>query len=1562
MISQSGILKKIIVTFLFVLAFSADSFAQGGNTCTAAQASPIAIGTKYSGQTTCSKGNDYVGAGGCLTNYTAQDWIYYFCPTQSGYVNFSLENVSPKTGTNANPNISIFNGCPGSSTCLVSGSGIVSGSTTPASLVSIGAKVTAGQCYYLLVDGSNAAPNSDCINFNLTSSITVVAQNATCVNMDFEQGNLNGWFANTGTVVTGPAGAQTPTYNMTGYTAVPGRHTIVGPGGTDPCGGFPLAGVGSKSLRLGNNINGAQGEQVSQTFLVSKFNANFTYRYAVVFEDPKHTNPEQPFFTALVRDQSGNIIQCSKYIVTAGDGIPGFVSTTACAGTAVKYKPWSVVNVDLTAFIGTYVTIEFTTGDCTQSGHYGYAYVDAQCGTSLISQNDTICSGECSTLQAPAGYASYLWQPGGSTATSLSACPTATTVYTLSLTGFNGCVTKATDTVYVRPKPVADFTFSTPGCNQPINFTNTSTVPSPSTITKHAWIFQGGSPATSSSQSPTGVTWSTPGTYTVTLTETTESGCTATVTKTVVVPACTISVLIQGDTVCQGACHTITASPSLGVPPYTYAWNPSIGAGPGPHQVCPTATTVYSVTMTDAQGNTASDTAIVTVIPPMTITFNSVNPKCFGGSDGSTTANPASGLAPYTYSWNPPAGGTTQTVSGLAIGSYVVTVTDAKGCTFSSSVALTEPSQVTVTVVPTPAPCGTGNGAATATAGGGTGSLTYTWSNGVAGPTVSGLIVGIYTVTVTDQNLCSQTSIATIGNNPSPSIDSFTGTNLLCAGDNSGSVAVSASGGTIPYTYIWSNGGPSGSASITGLAAGTYTVSVTDASGCAAISTVSITEPPPIVAGTTATSASCSSLTGTATVNSSGGSPGYTYSWNDGQTTLTATGLGSGVYTVEVTDANGCSITQTASVGGSPTVTLSLSPSSVKCFGDDTTLTVTVNTGTPGYSYSWSDGQTTSTATGLKAGSYSVVVTDAIGCTSQQTATITEPTALTTDVLPVSVKCFGDTTSAIVTAAGGTPVYTFSWSNGQNTAAASGLDATTTYTVLVTDNNGCTSQSTVAPTQPTSLVPAISATSINCYGGTTSIATSATGGTPVSAGVYSYSWSTGQTTDTVSALAGTYTVTISDANGCTISTNITVTEPPPVTLVVPAVGIICIGQSATLTATMTGGTPAYSYLWMPGSLTGSSISVSPVTKTIYTVSAMDANGCTAAPQTVEVDVRPSLLVDAGLDQRICIGDSATFNAVASGGDGNYTYIWLPVNVSGPTLTVIPAATATYTVVVTDGCGTPSASDSVQVIVNPLPVPYFVADTTKGCVPLCVRFSNTTSGALKSCSWEFGDGGQSLSCDPVYCYRKDGIFSVKLDVIDTNGCAASVSRLNYIEVYPLPDAAFKLDPRSTSILAPTITFTDGSSSNVVKWDWNFGDVYNSSSDKKNPTFTYKDSGRYEIQLVVTTQYGCVDTAFDYVIIQGDYTFYVPNAFSPNGDGTNETFFPKGFMIDPECYRMHIFDRWGLLIFTTNNLDVGWNGKVRDGDEIAQQDVYVWKIETCDYLKRRYKYIGHVTLVR
>ncbi|MFN4255730.1 MAG: reprolysin-like metallopeptidase, partial [Saprospiraceae bacterium] len=362
---------------------------------------------------------------------------------------------------------------------------------------------------------------------------------------------------------------------------------------------------------------------------------------------------------------------------------------------------------------------------------------------------------------------------------------------------------------------------------------------------------------------------------------------------------------------------------------------------------------------------------------------------------------------------------------------------------------------------------GSASGTATATATGGTPPYTYNWSNGATGANVSGLAAGNYTVTVTDAASATATASVSI-NQPNALVATATATNVPCFGGSTGTATSTASGGTAPYTRLWSNGATT--TTINNLTAGTYTVTVTDANGCTKTATATVSQPASAlsvaVTGVNPTSGS----NGSATAAASGGTAPYIYLWSNGGTGTTITGLAAGTYTVTATDANGCTATGSVTLTSPATLNVGVSGTNVSCFGgSDGTATATATGGSGSYTFAWSNGQTTQTATGLVAGTYTVTVSDgAISATGS--VTLTQPAAaLSATASGTNPSCNGGTNgTATATATGGTAPYAFAWSNGQTTQTATNL-AAGTYTVTATDANGCTATASATLTQPAGL-------------------------------------------------------------------------------------------------------------------------------------------------------------------------------------------------------------------------------------------------------------------------------------------------------------------------------------------------------------------------------------------------------------------------------------------------------------------------------------------------------------
>ncbi|TND00694.1 MAG: PKD domain-containing protein, partial [Bacteroidetes bacterium] len=364
----------------------------------------------------------------------------------------------------------------------------------------------------------------------------------------------------------------------------------------------------------------------------------------------------------------------------------------------------------------------------------------------------------------------------------------------------------------------------------------------------------------------------------------------------------------------------------------------------------------------------------------------------------------------------------------------------------------------------------------------------------------------------------------------------------------------------------------------------------------------------------------------------------------------------------------------------------------------------------------------------------------------------------------------------------------------------------------------------------------------------------------------------------------------------------------------------------------------------------------------YICTVTDSAGCTATT-TMTITEPAVLTVTPSANTSVCNGQTASISATAAGGTQPYNYSWNPGPLAGANQNVSPSATTTYTITVTDA-NSCTATGTTTVTINPVPVAAFSSDVQSGCSPLIVQFSDLSTvaspGTITSWSWDFGDGTGSTQ-SPSHTYNTAGVYTVILTVTTSDGCTHTLTMPNYINVAPDPVAEFVATPQPTTILEPNICFLD-QSIGASTWSWSFGDIANSASSLMNPCFVYQDTGCYDVLLAVASPNGCVDTVVHPICIAPDFTMFIPNTFTPDGNGSNDVFIPVSYGVDLSTFEMWIFDRWGNMIYYTDNLSKGWDGKVQGHDGIAQIDTYVYKIRCKDYFQVKHLYIGHVNLVK
>lgn len=957
-----------------------------------------------------------------------------------------------------------------------------------------------------------------------------------------------------------------------------------------------------------------------------------------------------------------------------------------------------------------------------------------------------------------------------------------------------------------------------------------------------------------------------------------------------------------------------------------------------------------------------NDSTYFTINPNTVTCANSVTVTITDKSLGVPTYDFGDGSATYTGN-NPPA----HTYN--TPGTYAITATISGPCpsTYTQYVKLYAPLAATMDSVNISCAATCNGKAGVSTVSGGDGVYTYAWSpGGNTGNSISNLCAGTYTCVISNAT-CNSTITKTVSVVPGNGL-SFTkdSTASACTANNGGA-GITMTSGTAPYTYKWSNGATT--SNITNVGAGSYCVTVTDSKGCKDSTCITVPSTGNVSANiTNVVNEPCfGDSSGAATANVTGGTNPFTFAWSNGETASNATGLKNGSYTVTVTDANGCVATSTTKITQPTALQIKATAIATTCNGKcDGQLIALPSGGTSPYGYLWSNANTAASQATACAGTYSVVVTDANGCAKDTTGLIvTQPTKVQGTTTTTTANCGQADGGACVTATGGTGAYTYLWNTtpAQTTTCATNL-AAATYSVIIQDANKC--PDTVTATVPnlagdTAVI--VSSTNATCNGLSNGTAVGGgKGGTPP----YTYSWSTtpAQTTPNATGLAaGNYTVTVKDQTGCISTASVTITQPSVVVASLSPPQTICMGDSATITANATGGTPPYTYTWTPaGAGTGSSVVVKPTTTTTYSVIVSDSNNCVSKPVSVTITVNPKLTVSVSPNENVCAGGSMSFTATAGGGDGVYTYSWAPGGYTSSTITVSPAVTTVYTVTVSDACGTAPVKDSVVATINPQPVAKFTADTFQGCSTLCVQFEDSSQNA-SAWSWDYGDGGVSTSQYPSkYCYSAAGVYTVSLLVVSNKGCRDSLTIANMITVYSHPKASFTYQPQPVTILNPTVYFKDESTDAygpIANWFWQFGDPLDGTSLIQNPNYTYADTGYYCVDLIIANKYGCIDSTKQCIEVEPFYTLYIPNAFTPNHDGENDVFMAYGTYV---CgFEMYIFDRWGQPLYHSTDMTKGWDGTV--GGTRAQEDTYIYLIKATDCVSHNeHQYIGKVSLIK
>jgi len=798
------------------------------------------------------------------------------------------------------------------------------------------------------------------------------------------------------------------------------------------------------------------------------------------------------------------------------------------------------------------------------------------------------------------------------------------------------------------------------------------------------------------------------GNYTATVTD--NNGCVKTISVTITEPVALGQVGVVSHVNCNGGEDGAIEIDSYGgTLPHTYSWS----SGQISEDLSNISAGNYTLTVTDAKNCTSVQTyTIQQPLAPITLNATGVDILCRGNSTGSIDLTVNGGTPGYIFTWSNSANVLipfqSEDLTGLAADEYSVLVTDTKGCQETLSYELFEPiSSLSTTPIVTHLTCNSNlTGAINPQVSGGTANYSYLWSNGMTTQNINGIAAGSYTLVITDNQGCTKTDTYVV-NEPSPLVITTTKTDVLCKGDATGSAQVSANGSTPGYTYLWSNG--NSSSLISGLVAGSYTVTVNDINGCNQNTTVIINEPVlPLSMTYTTVDVDChGASTGSISMTPSGGTSYYSYLWSTNgfviytDTTQDLSNLVAGNYLLTITDFNGCTLDETIQIT-QPAAPLQVNGNfgNVSCTnGSDGWIDITVSGGTSAYNYNWSDGSSSQDLLALMAGTYTIQVSDQNGCTVTANYTINQPNeAIVASTSASNVSCFdGNNGSILSTVSGGTLPYSYNWSNGASTEHIYNLTAGV-YTLNVTDANGCTTFTGANITQPLdSIILTSVVTDVACYGGSDGlIAISATGGT---APLY-YNWADSLQNlysyegDSLSNLIiGDYMIIITDAKGCRHERWVTVNQPPLLQSSHVEIHNPCFGDLlGVVDVTNWGGTTPYSMQWSNGA---TSEDISGLAAGWYYYTLTDDHGC-ELKDSARITEPGFIWILPEIFPLSCVDQSdAYIEVITGGGTGSFTYEW-----SNGSLTngIYDLESGNYYVIFMDQNG---CSDTVNFTIDPV---------------------------------------------------------------------------------------------------------------------------------------------------------------------------------------------------------------------------------------------------------------------
>ncbi|MBL7902720.1 MAG: gliding motility-associated C-terminal domain-containing protein [Bacteroidia bacterium] len=936
-----------------------------------------------------------------------------------------------------------------------------------------------------------------------------------------------------------------------------------------------------------------------------------------------------------------------------------------------------------------------------------------------------------------------------------------------TITDVNSCTLVANSNIIQPAAPLTFTPFQTNvSCNGGANGSATVLVAGGTPTYAYAW-----SPSASTSSVASGLGF---GPQTITITD--QNACTQTVGFNITQPNSLTLTPNSVNVVCTGsATGAATVTAAGGVGPYNFTWTPASGTSTVFNNVVSNTSVGnliaqnYSVSVLDANGCASLVViAITQPTPGLSLALTSQSITCFGANNGSATASPAGGNgAPFTFTWSAGGPGVNgSSILNLPQGTHTVTVNDASLCPITGTVFIAEPATFTAAVTSSSLTCNSGNapcnGSVVTTPIGGVAPFTYTLISSsttlTAGPSTAaasftGICSNSYTINARDASNCPILATFSIAQ-PALLSDQATVPTMSCSNSTVTAVA-SATGGTSPYTFVWTSP-PSSTLAGVNLpisSAGNYTVQVTDAQSCTAQAIFTVTAPSSLSISISTSSISCfNGSNGALSSTVSGGTPGYSHLWSGLSGSISTlpniNSLSPGNYTLVITDVNSCTASATGTVQSPSQITTTVNTTAVQCNGNSNgTATVQASGGTPGTpSYTYSVNfptpvtNTSGLFTGQPTGVYTASVLDAAGCIQTATLSIGTPPPLTATITGLIGSCSANNGSAAVTAAGGNGAYTYSWVPAGGTSSVATNLAPGNYSVTVTDASLCAVTLTANVPFIVNISLSLASNSVNCFGASTGNAlVTHTGGVAP----FTYSWvapgAPTLTTQAVSSLSAgvVYTITVTDNNLCANSTTFQLSQPSAITIATAVTHVSCFGFSnGAISSTITGGTGVLSPTWTPGGVTSSSITN--LVAGSYTLNVRDANLCTASVVVTVTQPASIAITFTNTNPTGCVSNNGSVCATASGGSGaGYNYSLTPPGSANLSGCFTGLGGGAFTMLVTDGAG--CTTTSITTLVNPTSPTLSIVSSSVACNSFSTGVITTTA---------VGSGPFQFSLSPV----------------------------------------------------------------------------------------------------------------------------------------------------------------------------------------------------------------------